>query len=105
LFHDYDAWRRATQAAAEFETQLRAQIERAGDGEAIAAPPVPIWVPAAPEAPAIRGAAILMDYSIQAWVELAFPVRAIRVVPYRGQMPVADPRELVVVLVSRRPGF
>jgi hypothetical protein len=51
---------------------------------------------------------ILLDYSVQAWADLTFQDRRIRVVfspAGRPPEPVAGPGEVVLLLARKRRGF
>jgi hypothetical protein len=83
-FHRYSEWERATQVARDFETRLAARIEASAPGDVIDAPPLPMWAAPYQGVPGIEGAAVLSDYSVQAWAELVFPERQIRVSGIEG---------------------
>ena len=104
--HHYDEYERATAVSEEFLRDLHAAIDGAPDGTGVWAPDVPRWVPARANRPTMFGAAILSDYSIQAWVELTYPDRRIRVAtgnPNTIRPP--DPDELVIGLRRLRRGY
>ena len=82
--HRYAEWERATQVAGDFERELATRIGAAADGETIDAPPLPMWAAPPPGMLGVAGAAILSDYSVQAWAELAFPERRIAVSGIEG---------------------
>jgi hypothetical protein len=104
LLHRYDDWARASRASEEFRQELRARIERAADGSVVQAPPVPVLLRPRAEGPAVYGAAVLADYSIQAWADLVLPERRVRVAAARSApAPASD--EVVVVLGEPLPGF
>ncbi|MFQ5806019.1 MAG: hypothetical protein ACE5I3_06175 [Phycisphaerae bacterium] len=106
FFQKYDEYERATTASSEFFEKLRTRIDAALDGTAVVAPPLPRWVRPQPAKPTMFGAAVLADYSVQAWAELAYSDRRIRVVKGRPSTigrPASD--ELVVVLRALRRGF
>jgi hypothetical protein len=106
LLRTYPEWERATQAERSFTTQLAKQIEAAEDGTTISAPPLPSWSPPEPSQPTVYGAAILNDYSVQAWVELMYPNRRISVIKPRSRAnPKAKANELVVLLSSNHEDF
>ena len=103
-------WERASQVAEEFLTELDARIAGSVPGQAIDAPPLPMWAQPRPGAPGVEGAAILSDYSVQAWADLVHPARRVRVLGIEGGLlPLgpegAAPDELVVRLVRRRAGY
>ncbi|MCK4343328.1 MAG: hypothetical protein KAY37_16560 [Phycisphaerae bacterium] len=102
----YDEWERATAASHTFLDQLQTGIVAARDGTTLEAPPIPVRAMPRKDRPHIRGAAILMDYSVQAWAELKFPERRIRVrgaADALGDRPAAD--EVLVLLKHRMIGF
>jgi hypothetical protein len=103
---EYDDWDRATAASRTFLDQLGTRIARAEDGSIVEAPPIPTWAEPREDRPHIQGAAILAEYSVQAWAELTFPQRRIRVragQDARDDTPAAD--EVVVSLTNRLKGF
>lgn len=105
MVHDYDEWWRGTVAAAGFLDELRERIGQAPPGTRLAVGRLPLWVRPDRAGPHVRGAAVLTDYSVQAWAELVFPGRPIRVRwagQVRGQAPAAD--EVLVALTSVLPG-
>jgi hypothetical protein len=58
----------------------------------------------------VSGAAILSDYSVQAWADLVHPDRAVRVLGVKeGVLPAGpeqpNPAEIVVRLTRRRVGY
>jgi hypothetical protein len=104
LMHRYDEWRRATTASNAFLTELKTRIEAAPNGSVVESPPMPLRVPFDEKRPCIRGAHVLNDYSVQAWVELVFPARKIQVRwPKRGAK--AAPDEVLVQLRPKLAGF
>jgi hypothetical protein len=106
FFQKYDEYERATTASDTFFEELRKRIEATPNGAAILAPPMPRWVRPRPDQPTVFGAAILMDYSVQAWAELTYPNRRIRVTGGpRAMIGRPAPDELLVVLRALRSGF
>lgn len=99
----YDEWTRATTASEKFLGRLKAGIEESPDGVTVAAPPIPTWVRGTKDSASIWGAAVLTDYSVQAWVELVFPDRRVRVVKASTNSRRPALHEVVVVL-SPQPG-
>ncbi len=93
LFQEYPEWEKATIALDDYLKDLDGRIENTPDGQILRAPPAPVWysridhLGADEEAPVIRGAAILRDYSLQAWVELSHPGRTIRIVGIKDGKP------------------
>ena len=101
VFRHYDQWERATSAAETFLGQTRSIIEAAPDGSVVEAPPMPAWVANRGRGPAVQGAAVFADYSVQAWVELTFPRRRIRVA-YAGPDLGPPSADEVLLLITRR---
>jgi hypothetical protein len=104
LIHRYPEWQRATVASEEFFSELRSRVERAAEGTTIAAPPLPLWVQPVGDGAVIRGGAVLDGYSVQAWSELVFPERRVRVVKGAVVQP-PDANEVVVRIKRARIGF
>lgn len=102
-----DEGRAATAAARAFLHGTRLRIEEAKDGSVVVAPPLPRRVP--PRDPLrSMGATILLDYSVQAWADVTFENRRVRVVwDPEGTAAglAAQPDEVVVLLNRARPGF
>jgi hypothetical protein len=79
LFLRYDAWDEATRAAAAYLEPLRSRVEGAAPGSTVDGGTLPDWIPVTPGAPSVRGASVLAPYSVEAWLELRLPGRALRV--------------------------
>jgi len=106
LVNSYGEWHRATLASRSFLRELRCQIRSASDGSVLEAPPIPTQVQPNDDRPCIQGAHVLCAYSVQAWAELVFPRRRIRVLEAKdasGEEPHAD--EVLVVVTNRMDGF
>ena len=106
VFCRYQEWDRATSASRQFLDKLREGIALAGPHTLVIAPPLPMWAEPSRRGPRIRGGSTLTDYSVQAWAELVFPDRRIRVEfarPGSGQRPAPD--EVLVLITSRVPWF
>jgi len=102
----YDEYERATAAGRAFLDQLRQRIGAAADGTKVWAPPLPAWTSPQPDRPTLVGVAILAGYSVQAWAELEFPGRRIRVATDAGTaLGRPAPDEVVIVLTTIQPGF
>jgi hypothetical protein len=99
----YPQWRQATVAGDEFLTALAGLIAKAPDGATIEAPDLPRWLQVDPDRPTVFGAAVLWDYTVQAWADLMFPGRRIRVQMDASSPPRAD--EILVVIKTLRKGF
>jgi hypothetical protein len=109
-FHRYGEWQRATAVADDFLQELSARIVRASPGDRIDGPPLPMWVAPREGIPHVRGAAVLSDYSVQAWAHLVHPDRRVRVLGVsEGVLPTGPPTaaagEIVVALPRRMVGY
>ncbi len=102
LLHGYNEWTRATRVADEFLEELAARIEAAPAGQPVDAPPLPRWLPARVDGPALRGTAILDVYSVQAWAELHFPERELLVLAKPPASPPGSGVTIVRILRARR---
>lgn len=106
LIHRYVDWDDASARHRAFLSDLGARIESASDGARIDAFEMPRMLnrPAS-GGPRLDGVAVLAPYSVQAWVELRFPKRRIRVVGGDGGARIPPPAhdELVVVVWERSP--
>lgn len=100
----YEEWPRATRASAAFLAQLKERLDAAAPGSTLYAPPIPMWVVPEKDRPQVRGAAVLTDYSVQAWVELMYPQRRIRVVRGTAEDKPAG-NEIIVRITQRQPGY
>jgi hypothetical protein len=104
LFRHYDEWQRATAASDAFFEEVGSQVRSVSDGSVVDAPPLPFWAVTAGNRPAIRGAAILADYSVQAWADLTWPDRNVRVIESRTPIDAAAPHEVVLRISERLAG-
>jgi hypothetical protein len=104
LVHSYDEWSRATVLQREFLDALRERIAATGPGSIVHAPPLPLQAPPARSGPRILGAAILTDYSVQAWADLVLPERKVRVRFARGVVAGPAPDEVLVLLTELHGG-
>ncbi len=103
LFRRYDEWQRATAAGDAFLAAARSSLASAAPGTTVRAAPLPSWVPPRSDGPTIRGAAILADYSVQAWADLTLAGRGVRVV-HEGAAGQPGAGEILLVLpLSSRP--
>ncbi|MCA9511552.1 MAG: hypothetical protein KC560_12665, partial [Myxococcales bacterium] len=113
LVRRYSEWERATDVAREFLGELDSRVRASADGRVVDAPPLPMWAAPRPGDDGVLGAAILSDYSVQAWADLAHGERRIRVggidggvlPPVDGASGAPRPDELVVRLPRRRVGY
>lgn len=111
-FRRYGEWQRATDVAREFLGELDARVRASAKGSVVDAPPLPMWAAPPPETTGVLGAAILSDYSVQAWADLVHGDANVRVTGIEGGvLPIAagDVRaagdEIVVRLARRRVGY
>ncbi|MEE2662588.1 MAG: hypothetical protein VX681_00605 [Myxococcota bacterium] len=109
-FHSYGEWQRATEVADEFLEELDRRIVASVPGQRVDAPPLPMWAHPREGIPGVSGAAILSDYSVQAWADLVHPERSVRVLGVaEGVLPEGpeqpSPGEVVVRLSRRRVGY
>lgn len=105
LIRGRDEWRVASDESRAFFEDLSRRIADAAPGTIVEAPAVPVWVPPNAARPTVFGAAIMADYSIQAWVELNFPGRKIRVKSSDGVIFPPKPGDIVVLLTGQKRGF
>jgi hypothetical protein len=96
LVRGNDVWRRATAASEAFLTDARLRIETAAPGTVVDTIPAPYSVLVRGDEPSLRGVAILADYSVQAWAELALPERNVRVHHGPGDVRPPAPDEIVL---------
>jgi hypothetical protein len=99
LLYHYDQWPRATRAGNEFLQSLQERIASTPDGSIVSTPPVPMWMKQPDGRTRLHGVAVLHVHSIQAWAELSFPHRKVRV-HTDATAPRAGPDEVVVVPVQ-----
>lgn len=101
LFQPYDEYERATATGDQFLAELERRIRYAANGSIVHAPLIPVWIAPRQDRPAIRGATVLVDYSIQAWAELTFPNRRITVLPRTPQTPKPAADEILVLVEQK----
>jgi len=99
-FREYDEWTRATSASDTYLEETRRLITNAADGTIVESPPLPYSV-RVHGVQRLWGVAILADYSVQAWADLVFPDRNVRV--HRAQEAPQAPGPDEIVL--RIPGY
>jgi len=102
VFHAYDEWERGTAASREFLTEIERKIEETPDGKVIRVTKLPYWVPVHEGRVGVEGAAVLTDYSVQAWAELRFPRRRIVVKTSKSADERPGPDELWLRLAGFR---
>jgi hypothetical protein len=109
-FRNYGEWGRASDVAEDFLLELDRRIVASSPGSRVLAPALPMWAQPHPGVPGIAGAAILSDYSVQAWADLVHPESNVRVLgvaegvlPDQPREPAPD--EIVVRILRRRVGY
>jgi len=75
----YPEWATGSAYAREYLEGLRGRITAAPDGSIVRFPAPVDWVPPQLDRPTVFGAAVYRDYSVQAWAELEFTARKVRV--------------------------
>lgn len=99
FFEDYDLYRRASAVSDDFFGQLRVRIAATPDGSAVLAPPMMKGYRPWSDRPTVSGATVLTDYAVQAWAELTYPERRIRVASgHPATIRAPAPDELVIVI-------
>ena len=102
LFRHYDEWERATSVSDAFLNESESLILEAAPGSVVHASPLPNWVLTSSERPAIRGAAILADYSVQAWADLTLADRNVRVISSQTDPQVEPGPDEIQLRITRR---
>jgi hypothetical protein len=100
-FVDYPEYRRLMAMTDRFLSALERRIETAAGGDTVPAGPLPFWrIPPSPDAATVFGATALNTVSLEAWFEVMFPDRRIRLVRPAEVLSAAPPAadEIVVVL-------
>ena len=106
IVRHYDEWERATSVSDAFLNESESLIVNASPGSVVDAPPLPNWVLTSSERPAIRGAAILADYSVQAWADLTLADRNVRVISGQADPPEEpEPDEILLRITNRLEGY
>lgn len=100
-FRHYSRWSVLTERIDRFLGDLDVKLEAAEPGQTITSLPLPRNAPGKPDAPEPRVPPI-KDYTIQAWVELKYPDREIRVSFPVPRPPKPDADEILVVVPVRR---
>jgi hypothetical protein len=99
-FREYDEWARATSASDTYLDETRRRVTSAAPGTIVEAPPLPYSVKVR-DIQRFWGIAILADYSVQAWADLALPDLNVRVHHAKEDPQVPGPDEIVL----RIPGY
>ncbi|MCK6486391.1 MAG: hypothetical protein HUU22_11130 [Phycisphaerae bacterium] len=106
LIHNYAEWDNASARQRTFLSDLGAQIASAPDGVRVDVYSMPRML-SRPDSggPRLSGVAVLAPYSVQAWAELSFADRRVRVVGGDGGARIPPPArdELLVVVWERSP--
>lgn len=97
LVHDYPEWRIASAQAREFLTRLEDAVAGAAPGTTVSVPGLPLGGGTPIHEVGIRSALCMTDYSAQAYADLAFIGRRVRVVLNPGGPP-SPPLEGVVTV-------
>lgn len=101
LLHDYDQWRQASVVQRLFFESLQQRLAAAPIGTTLAVEGLPGYVSPRRGRPGVQSVVGLAPHSVQAWAELTFPDRRIRVVTsQQGAIPAARPDEVLVSLVK-----
>ena len=103
FIYKYREWKDATVQSRVFLTELERRVGEAENGALLPSPPIPRWVKVRPDAVAVRGAALFSGMTLDAYLELAFPDRRVRLAQRSGARPQAN--EVLVVPTALIPGF
>ena len=95
-------WTEASQVQTRFLDLLERELVHAPDGTLIETAKLPMMFPRTPGGPLFGGLAIMAGYSAQAWAELKFPKRRIRMAYGRNPDVSVGDDEIVVHLGGRR---
>lgn len=103
LFHSYEQWERLSDWERRFLDDFRARAGPAPPSSAIVLPGLPVGLRREGRV-GVRGASGMGVYSLQAWADLEFPGRNIRVERHDGRPPrIIDPEETVVAVSGGAP--
>jgi len=102
LFHDYDEWRRADRELRDCLDDLTPRLAAATPGTIVRTRPVAPWIRGLAGAPTLEGAAVIHDYGLQAWADLRFGDRSVRVLS-SDQIANARADEVTLVPVWKLP--
>jgi len=103
FIHRYREWDEAAVQSRAFLSELDHRIEDAPNGSVVPSPPIPRWAKVSPNFVAVRGAALFSGMTLDAYFELAYPDRHVRLAHKGGEKPSAD--EVLVVPTAFVPGF
>src|SRR5439155_2294175 len=79
LLHAYEEWPEADREFRSGLADLERRIALTPDGSVIRARPVARWILPRREGPSFWGASVMVRYTLQAWADLRFPDRRVRV--------------------------
>jgi hypothetical protein len=102
LLHDYDEWTRADRELRDCLDDLTPRLAAAAPGTIVRTRPVAAWIRPLAHAPPLQGTAVISDYGLQAWVDLRFPDRKVRVLS-SDQIARARADEVTLVPVWKLP--
>jgi len=105
LVYSYDAWRRGSAASADFFGVLGPRIQAAPNGALIEGPPLPVRLRPRRHHPSVQSAVFLLPYTVQAWADLTFPTRRVKVFGSQDRDMAVGPDEVGVKLVTVMSGF
>jgi hypothetical protein len=101
VFCDHPEWRVMTESSGTFLNELRGRLEGLVEGEVTVETPLPFVAPTTPGSP-IFIATGLADYSVEAWAQMAFSAKRIRVASPSPTAPHPRSGEIVVYVQRRR---
>jgi hypothetical protein len=101
--HRYREWDASAVQSRVFLTELNHRIEAAPNGSTVPSPPIPRWAKVSPAAVAVRGAALFSGMTLDAYFELEYPERHVRLARKGDERPGAD--EVLVFPTAFVPGF
>jgi hypothetical protein len=100
VFRGYDEWARGTTASQNYLEETHARIANAAPGTIVVSPHLPYSVkPIGVQR--FWGVAVLADYTVQAWADLAFEDLNVRVHVAKADAPEPGPDEIVLQI----PGY
>jgi hypothetical protein len=94
-FYDHPEWRIMTERSEAFLNELKVQLAGLDEGEVTVETPLPFLATPVPGSP-IFMATGLADYSVEAWAEMAFPAKRIRVASPTAAAPRPQGGEILV---------
>jgi hypothetical protein len=99
----YREWDNAAAQSRVFLTRLDQTIQTAENGTVVPSPPIPRWAKVRPDAVAVRGAALFSGMTLDAYFELVYPARQVRLARTGNEQPAPD--EVLVNPTALVPGF